>query len=210
MVAFEDLAPSLFAEQGRVPLEEVLEQGMRDGDSRKVAVEMAKVAGQYFEMSPKAISEVPHAERQKRVHLKALSVNHDSTVSAFDLKALQGSLSEEMGALGDALRREIKVDGSFRKNLAAAKKANEIERTGDLVDLGGFLRDLQPSISKKSIGLHKALTSTLRSLDQTILHKRTSAGSPLSGLSVHIKLGTAKNLKSKVPSAWQDFVKEAF
>lgn len=211
-VAFEDQVPKSNSQAGRIPLEKMLEEATDSGRAREAAVVMAWSAGEFFERDEAAaIAAVPWDQRSNPVNKEALWKNPDTTVAAFDLKALRDDLNPALGKLGAGLSESLKSDPSMRKTVEQARRKNQVESSGDLIDLGGFLKDLRSATPGES---GADIDAALKALGKTTLHLRTGKTLPMSGLSFHSKPHQQRlsNPSSdaygegNLPKGWTDFV----
>lgn len=211
-VAFEDQVPKSNSQAGRIPLEKMLEEAADSNSARDATVAMARTAGEFFERDEEAaIGAVPWDQRSKPVNKEALWTNPDTTVGAFDLKTLREELNPALGKLGAGLSEAVKSSPQMRNAVATARRKNQVESSGDLIDLGGFLKDLRSATPGES---GADIDAALKALGKTTLHLRTGKTLPMSGLSFHSKPHHMKlsNPSSdaygegNLPKGWTDFV----
>ena len=215
-VAFEDMIPKSNSKVGRLNLSEVLGPAVGSENSREAALSMARTAGHHFDGSPAPISDVPFIHRNSKKYRTETWTNTDSTAVAVDLVALREKLSPSLDQLGQDLSTALKADSSLAGVVREAREANRLEESGDLVDLGGFLKTLKGSLTDSSA--KKSLDKTLQSLESILLHKRTGEDIPLSGLSFHTKPktlnfanpSTPAHDDPSLPQGWLNFVDQAF
>ena len=214
-VAVEDQAPKSNAIGGRIPLEQVFSQALEASDDRQAAIQMARAAGAHFDRDePAPIAGVPWNQRHLSQHKRARWTNIDSTVSAFDLKALKQKLSPALDKVGKAFTRALKSDYSMKEIFDSARRDNAIDGQIDLVDMGGFLEQVMRRAPEHAPDIDQAL----KAMDDSILYTRTGAERPMSGLSFHSRPGKllGSNPASKafadsgLPEGWTDFVERAF
>ena len=218
-VAFEDLIPKSNTKSGRLPLKEILAKAVEASDSKTAALEMAKRAGQHFDRDKEpSISRIPLAERNDPANRDAIWRNSDSTAVAVDLGTLRSQLSPSLDVAGRALSRELQQDKDFGEVVRQARENNSVEGSHDLVDLGGFLREVQKGAGESNTTLQRAIDEGLESLDASLLHKRTGKHIPLSGLSFHANPNRVSfsnpvskaHADSSLPRGWVEFVDAAF
>lgn len=216
-VAFEDPIPKSNAKTGRLPIDEILTEALEAEDGAQAAKAMAQRAGEHFD-GEAPISSVPLAQRAKKEHVTALWTNTDSTAVAVDLQSLKKNLGSKLDGLGDKLTKELERPG-FHETVKAARQENLLEKSGDLVDLGGFLKTLKEGAAG-SEELEAALGESLQALDESLLTKRTGKDHPLSGISFHSKpnkmpfmMGNPQSpahADPELPQGWVKFIEEAF
>jgi hypothetical protein len=220
VVAFEDAIPNGNSDGGRLPLQEMLQQAVKESSGREMALAMAQTAGEFFDRpNNHEIAEIPLPERLSRETLPLRRKGLDSTVAAVDMQALKTRLHPALDEVGALLQRALD-DPSVADVISEAKKASEIESSRDLIDLGGFLGRITENTPEGS-PLYQGLKSALSALDATLLFKRTGEKFPLSGLSVHTREGARRSSEisprstnplegDHLPQGWADFIKAAF
>lgn len=217
-LAMEDEVPKSNTVTGRLPLGGLFDLNYEASDARTAVQMMTQKAGRHFDNGEEIeLSNVPHEERHLRKNRDAKWRNMDTTISAIDLEKLENGLAPKLNDLGELLKATRREHDSFGYAVDQARRNNTIDRTGDLVDMGGFLRDLRDDAIESLPELRVALDSTLEQLDEVVVCSRTSQGQPLSGLSFHTKpktrglatLGTDAHADPHLPRGWVDFVKEA-
>ena len=215
-VAFEDAIPKSNTKIGRLDLSDILQAGISDKSDREVAIQMAETAGRHFDGKAAPIATTPFAERLSGQNKSTMSANTDSTTVAVDLAEIRNGLSPALERLGALLQNELKGDSSLRDATKAAREKNLLETSGDLVDMGGFLRDLRESLPGEE--RQKAFDETLHALDKALLFKRTGKSLPLSGLSFHSKPDKTNfsnpvspgHADPTLPQSWTRFVEQVF
>ncbi len=214
-VAFEDAIPKSNTSIGRLDLSDILQAGIGEKSDREVAVEMARTAGHHFDGKEAPIAETPFPKRLSPINKKAISANTDSTAVAVDLTSLRQDLSPSLDRLGTMLTKELKENDELKEAARDAQQRNLLESSGDLVDMGGFLRDLREAVPGAE--KQEAFDQALRAMDLTLLHKRTGEKMPLSGLSFHSKPdkmnfsnpASPAHQDPTLPKAWLRFIDQA-
>lgn len=215
-VAFEDAIPKSTARLGRLNLSHVLGQAVDAEDARQAAIRMAEFSGAHFDQAPSPISSVPFPRRQDKEFLRDVSANPDSTTVAVDLRGLRSKLSPALDQVGRDLLSALESDKTFSSKVQEARKENMLERTGDLVDLGGFLSSVRNGLPDGALKAN--LDKSLDTLDSVLLHKRTGRELPLSGISFHARPQstdffnptTPAHQDVTLPRGWTAFVDRAF
>ena len=215
-VAFEDAIPKSNTRIGRLDLSDILQAGVENKSDREVAVEMARTAGRHFDGKEAPIAAIPFPKRLAPVNKKTMSTNTDSTAVSVDLTSLRQDLSPSLDRLGVILTKELKENAQVKEAARNAQQRNLLESSGDLVDLGGFLRDLREAV--QGAEKQEAFDQALRAMDSALLHKRTGEKLPLSGLSFHSKPdkmnfsnpASPAHQDPTLPKGWLSFIDRAF
>lgn len=203
-VAFEDLVPKSNSKVGRIPLAKMLGEASCSADAQTAAKSMAIEAGELFETEQAVpVSEVPWEKRAEKAFREELWTNPDTTAAAFDLKALQDKLEPALDELGKSLSEASRRDSGIRELANIALQDNALERTGDLVDMGGFLTQVRTGLSERESEIRQDVDLALDALKQSTLHLRTGRDLPMSGLSFHRKKVKGQREASK---GWSSFV----
>lgn len=218
-VAFEDQIPKSNHKLGRLPLDKLFGLGSLSSQAGDFAHSLAAQSAKHFESTdPVNIGTVPFKERNSRENRTALWENTDSTVAAFDLQELATKLTPSLNETGQQLSKLMERSPHYKNTIRDVKSENELEGTGDLIDMGGFLGGLSERLPVEETPVKASIRHTLEALDDTMMFKRTGEDLPLSGLSFHAKpeaLDFSRPVSNphqndELPQQWVQFVQKAF
>lgn len=221
ILATEDPSPGPDNIGGGLPLSEMLLQASASVDVREAALSMSEVRNAHLDWAnPGVVSHIPQRERVKGLNKYLLGLGTDATAVAIDTSALRKGLHPALDSLGVALLEGVKANPELKAHLQACRENSVIDDIHDQMDLGNFLELAKKGISEDNPA-HGALVAAQEQLELTVLHKRTSNGQPLGGLSVHTRDSLMDSLEtsggvsrpladSALPQNWVKFIRKTF
>ena len=221
ILATEDPSPGPDNIGGGLPLSEMLLQASASVDAREAALSMSKVRNAHLDQAnPGVVSHIPQRERLKGMNKYLLGLGTDATAVAIDTSALRKGLHPALDSLGAVLLEGLKANPELKAHLQACRENSVLDDINDQMDLGNFLELAKKGINEDSPA-HRALVGAQEQLELTVFGKRTSAGQPLGGLSVHTRDKMLDSLEtgggvsrpladSALPQNWVKFVRKVF